>query len=87
MLSHTFESEVALERLRVVTKSGSTCANGCTLEDAEIAGIVHNQFWRYDGASYQELGGNDMIKPWYGLWAATLENASNLEPKLIIPAP
>jgi hypothetical protein len=86
MLSHTFESEVALERLRVVTKSGSTCANGCTLEDAEIAGIVHNQFWRYDETGYQQLGGSDLIRPWDGLWAATLDNAPNLEPKLLIPA-
>ena len=87
MLSHTFESEVALNQLRVVTKTNTACAAGCTLEEAKTAGIVHNQFWRYDGASYQELGGNDMIKPWYGLWVPTLMGAVDLEPKLQIPTP
>ena len=89
MLGHVFESEVRLDQLRVVTKSDSTCAgaDGCTLEEAKTAGIVHDQFWRYDGTGYQPLGGSDLIKPWYGLWVATLDSAYNLEPKLLIPAP
>ena len=89
MLSHAFESEVTLDQLRIVTKSGSTCADadGCTLEEAKEAEIVHNQFWRYDGTGYQRLGGSDLIKPWYGLWIPTLGAAFDSEPILLIPAP
>jgi hypothetical protein len=89
MLSHVFELGVTLNQLRVITNAGSACASGCTLEAAKIAGIVHDQFWYYDGASYQELGSNDQIKPWHGFWAATLNRTPSLdlEPKLLIPKP
>jgi hypothetical protein len=87
MLSHVFESEVMLNQLRVVTKSGAICANGCTLDEAESAGIVHNQFWRYDGTDYQLLGGTDAIKPWYGLWVPVLKGGVDLGLKLQISAP
>jgi len=87
MLSHVFESDVTPNNMRVVTIAGSTCAGGCTLEEAKTAGIVHNQFWHYDGVSYQKLEGSDLIKPWNGLWVATLDQAAGTMPKLLISVP
>ena len=90
LLAHVFESETTADQWRVVTKTGSvSCASvtGCTLGEAKIANIVHDQFWHFNGVSYETLEGSDLIKPWYGLWAAALNQAAGLEPKLLIPAP
>lgn len=87
MLAHVFESEVPLDQLRIVTSPGTFCAAGCNLETANTAGIVHDRFWSYDGTGYEQLGGADPVKPWFGFWIATLDKAYNLEPKLLIPAP
>jgi len=85
MTAHVFESEVAMNQLRVVTKANTVCEAGCTLSEAKAAGIVLDQFWHYNGADYGQLGPGDLIKSWYGLWMATLNQADGLEPKLLIP--
>jgi len=85
MLSNAFKFDVMPDQMRIATTSGSICAHGCTLEEAKEVGILHNQFWHSDGHSaYTQLEGGHLVKPWYGFWAATLDQADGLDPKLLI---
>ncbi|MCK5831239.1 MAG: PD40 domain-containing protein [Methylococcales bacterium] len=64
------------------------CADvdGCTLNEAEGLGIFHNKGWRYNPAtSSYDLIANDKVNAWSGFWGAVLENASGLQPKLLMP--
>ncbi len=79
---------VVIDQLRVSTDSG-VCADsdGCTLDEAEAATVVHNVIWHYNQMSYNTLSGQSLINPWSGFWLPTLNNANGLNPKLLVPLP
>lgn len=89
MIGYPFAVAENLGQTQVQTDTG-TCAtgNGCTLDQAESLGIVHNQLWTYDGVNaYLVLSSLDNLLPWTGYWGATLDQADGLTPKLQVPEP
>ncbi len=85
LIGATGISTIGFDVLRATTTSG-LCITGCTLNEAEAAGYLHNQMWRYPGSGeYQviESGGN--VSPWEGIWFPALSGANNQQPKLFLP--
>ncbi len=79
---------VTIDQLRVSADSGDCSdADGCTQDQAETAGVLHNVMWRYNGSAYDELSGAALLNPWDGFWTPTLDGANGLNPKLLIPQP
>lgn len=62
------------------------CKEGCDLDAAQSHGLVHSQFWTYNGSNYTAVSNpNGELEPWVGYWTATLLNAHDVEPRLLIP--
>ncbi len=86
MSGYPFLRSIPLSDLRVVTKKGSVCASGCTLDGAKSNNIVENRLWSYSGEKYEVIQGNTPLNAWKGAWVAVLEGGDGLEPTLEIPA-
>jgi len=86
MVGYPFASAGNLGKVRVVT-TPSPCTLYCDLDEAESQGIVHNQFWNYDGASYTKVDTGGNLDPWKGYWVSTLNQASGTSPRLLVPKP
>lgn len=70
-----------------IQTSTPICAAGCDLDVAESEKLVHNQLWTYNGISGYTLASNPAgtLEPWAGYWAATMQNANDSRPTLLIP--
>ena len=85
MVGYPGHYDPKLGNMRISTSS-SDCSNGCDLGTAQRDGLVHGQFWSYNGSGYtvaSNPGGE--LDPWQGYWAATLPSADGKAPRLLIP--
>jgi hypothetical protein len=72
--------------LRAVITSEECGNSGCTLDQAESHGYLHNKMWRYSATSgYEEIDSEASTSPWDGLWFPALGGAENKQPKLLFP--
>ncbi len=94
LLGHPVLSpDTAISDLRVVTDTATSpndCGDdtGCTMDEAEEDGVLHNRFWAYADSGvegYFSLGGSDRLEAWMGVWAAALPGAAGKQPHLLIP--
>jgi hypothetical protein len=85
MVGYPGHYDPKLGNMRISTSS-SDCSNGCDLGTAQRDGLVHGQFWSYNGSGYtvaSNPGGE--LDPWQGYWVATLPGADGKAPRLLVP--
>jgi hypothetical protein len=82
MSGYPFADKFSMHRLRAVTRPGTACDSGCTLDQAEINNVVGGSLWHFNGFAYDELQINDALHPWSGFWAAALAGGQGLAPEL-----
>lgn len=86
LVGYPFTTGLDWERQVIVTDSGP-CAdsNGCTPNDADNSGILHNVGFSYNGQIYQQLRKSSQLRPWTGYWLKLYPGATALNPRLLIP--
>jgi hypothetical protein len=81
MVGHPFETSHLASSV-VITGEEVCGSEGCNLDEALTAGILHNALWtyRYDNGvgAYAKVStvGSNPLNPWKGYWAAALGNAA-----------
>jgi len=88
MLGNPFPKKAIWSDLRVTTSSGDCSkVDGCTLNEAESSGVFLRKAWRYNPATknYDIIENSTQLNSWDGFWSLTLSDASDLNPKLLIP--
>jgi hypothetical protein len=86
MVGYPFAVPGGFSNVRIQTDTG-ICASGCDLHTAQSQGIVYNQFWSFNGTSFTQIDSGRNLDSWRGYWAATLQNADGLNPRLLVPKP
>ncbi len=87
MIGYPFNTTGRFTEARIIT-TDTICSSGCTITEAEIAGLFHSQVWTYDGTGYVTVDStNENLDPWLGYWAATLGNADTSNPSLLFTHP
>ena len=91
MIGYPHADPTELNRLVIMADSGVCAdADGCGIDEAEQAGIIHNQFFSLEAGAYittETQGAVSTLLPWRGYWVATLATAQGLNPKIIFPVP
>ncbi len=85
MSGYPFEFLSNLSTARISANAG-VCSDddGCTLDEAEAAGVVHNVLFYYNGSGYESLSATSTIQSWSGFWAAGLATGDGFAPKLLM---
>ncbi len=86
LINYPFWTVANIGNVRVVTDTGA-CATGCDLDTAKTEGILHNEFFTYNGEGYDTITTRDDLFPLKAYWAVTLDSADGTNPRLLIPKP
>ncbi len=87
MIGNPTAQAMDFDGLRVRTNDGS-CANGCTLNEAQAANYLHNQLFSYPGTgSYEVIEPGENLPAWDGAWSPALPGSNGLEPGILVPIP
>lgn len=84
LLGFPADTASSFGQTRIATQGGA-CAAGCTPDQAEAAGIMHNVLFHYTGSAYAQINPATNMQPWDGLWVATLPGASGLSVNWLHP--
>jgi len=86
MIGYPYASSGSLGDVRVQTDTG-VCASGCDLDTAQSQGIIFSRLSAFNGTFFTQVDTSDNLDPWNGYWVATLHNADDLNPRLLVPKP
>ena len=84
LLGFPADTASSFGQTRFATRDGA-CASGCTPDQAEAAGIVHNVMFHYTGSAYAQINPATNMQPWDGLWVAALPGATGLSVNWLHP--
>ncbi|WP_157736187.1 reprolysin-like metallopeptidase [Granulosicoccus antarcticus] len=89
MIGNPFYQTPSVSSIRVST-TGGICGDtdGCSMTEAANeagANVQHNQFWTYNGTTYDIAGESNTLSPWTGYWNPVLSGAHGLSPVMHMP--
>jgi hypothetical protein len=86
LIGNPFNTDLVFEDIRITAEAGScNLDEGCTPAEAQAASMFFGSVFLWDGGAYQIIGDgdNNVIPRNFGVWAATMENAAQLNPVLL----